>query len=65
MTGSSLCLLGGGCLTIGEPDCTPAWDELTPPGDEEPPGPDCSRTTLALLFTFLPFLGPFCSAAIF
>ncbi|MCI04305.1 hypothetical protein A2U01_0025352 [Trifolium medium] len=24
MTGSSLCLLGGGCLTTGEPDCTPA-----------------------------------------
>ncbi|MCI76604.1 hypothetical protein A2U01_0097874, partial [Trifolium medium] len=29
MTGSSLCLLKGGCLTTGEPDCTPAWDELT------------------------------------
>ncbi|MCI96355.1 hypothetical protein A2U01_0117655, partial [Trifolium medium] len=24
MTGSSLCLLGGGYLTMGEPDCTPA-----------------------------------------
>ncbi|MCI86933.1 hypothetical protein A2U01_0108214, partial [Trifolium medium] len=24
ITGSSLCLLGGGCLTTGEPDYTPA-----------------------------------------
>ncbi|MCI77433.1 hypothetical protein A2U01_0098703, partial [Trifolium medium] len=47
MGSSSLRLLvGGGLTTAGEPDCTPAWDELTPPGDEEPAGPDWLSTAL-------------------